>query len=117
MNASSLSTLCFITNLQILSNNWKCFNREPCVSCKTRGPHFETIKSLEEIDKYWKDEQELKLGYLTCRSCVMKSKTRYLHRSCSDDGEAISGEYKCEDCTEVIGLFFDGFNFHRFIYQ
>jgi len=115
METTSLSTLTFIITAQFYMTNWKSLCRGPCETCKKRGPHFEIIESLEQINEYWKNEKESNLGYLTCKNCDYYSKTRYMHRSCfSQDKDYFkrfvnkrSGIYahKCEACFKKSGYY------------
>ena len=82
LGTSSLSTLIFIANIQIHMINWKYICRGPCDACYKRGPHFEKIKSLEDVNEYWKNEKKSELGFFTCKICKSNSKSRYLHRRC-----------------------------------
>lgn len=117
METTSLSTLTFIITAQFYMTNWKYLCRGPCETCKKRGPHFEIIESLEQMNEYWKNEKESNLGYLTCKNCDYYSKTRYMHRSCfSQDKDYFNivekkrsrhriYAHKCEACFKKSGYY------------
>lgn len=85
MQSKSLSNLYLLTYCNFFTINWRMMQIIACDLCKKRGSSFETLKSLSELDTYYNDEVECKIGFYSCYKCDhYKSKTRLTHKKCYD---------------------------------
>ena len=108
LQCTSLSRLYLLTFVHFHMLNWKMLKVGACDLCKKRGNRFKKLERLEELETFWKEESEFKLGFYACCGCDIGSKTRCSHRKCFE-------ELEHENSTKQIVVQLDK-NFFRCFY-
>lgn len=113
----SLSGLYLLALVQFYMVNWKILKITACDLCKKRGSRFKKLEKVDEMETFWKEESEFKMGFLICVSCDISSKTRCSHKKCFDEMEhenstnqivlQINGNtFRCFSCASVSKFYY-----------